>query len=57
LSIPGGFKALKAKITGAGSVSLGKAISDLAPKTNSKAEVKEANKQASEDMKEAESHS
>jgi len=57
LSIPVGFKALKAKITGAGSVSLGKAISDLAPKTNSKAEVKEANKQASEDMKEAESHS
>ena len=57
LSIPGGFAALREKITGAGSVSLGKAISELVPKTNSKAEVKKANKQASEDMKEAESHS
>lgn len=57
LSIPGGFAALKAKITGSGSVSLGQAISNLAPKANSKAEVKKANKQASQDMKEAESHS
>jgi len=55
LSIPGGA-ALKAKNHGSRTVS-GKAISDLAPKTNSKAEVKEANKHASEDMKEAESHS
>lgn len=57
LSIPGGFVALKAKTTGAGSVSLGKAISELAPDTNSKSEVKKAHKQASEDMKEAQSHS
>ena len=57
LGIPGGFAALKAKITGTGSVSLGKAISNLAREANSKAEVKKANKQASEDMKEAESHS
>lgn len=57
LSIPGGFAALKAKVTGSGSVSLGQAISNLAPKANSKAEVKKANKQASQDMKEAESHS
>lgn len=57
LSIQGGFAALKEKITGAGSVSLGKAISELVPQTNSKAEFKKANKQASEDMKEAESHS
>jgi len=57
LSIPGGFAALKAKTTGTGSVSLGKAISELAPETNSKSEVKKAHKQASEDMKEAESHS
>lgn len=57
LDIPGGFAALKAKTTGAGSVSLGKAISELAPKTNSKSEVKKAHKQASEDMKEAESQS
>ena len=55
LSIPGGFAALKAKITGSGSVSLGQAISNLAPEANSKAEVKKANKQASQDMKEAES--
>lgn len=46
VSIPGGFAALKAKITGTGFVSLGKAISNLAPKANSKAEVKKANKQA-----------
>ena len=57
LSIPGGFAALKAKITGSGSVSLGQAISNLASKANSKAEVKKANRQASQDMKEAESHS
>jgi hypothetical protein len=57
LSIPGGFEALKAKITGPGSVSLGKAISNLAPNANAKAEVKKANKQASDDMKEAESNS
>ena len=44
LSIPGGFAALKAKITGSGSVSLGQAISHPASKANSKAEVKKANK-------------
>jgi len=57
LDIPGGFAALKAKTTGSGSVSLGKAISELAPETNSKSEVKKAHKQTSEDMKETESHS
>lgn len=57
LSIPGGFAVLKPKITGSGALSLGQAISDLAPKANSKAEVKKANKQASQDVKEAESHS
>jgi hypothetical protein len=57
LDIPGGFAALKAKTTGTGSVSLGKAISELAPDTNSKSEVKKAHKQTSEDMKETESHS
>ena len=57
LSFAGGFDALKAKITGPGSVSLGQAISSLAPKANAKAEVKKANKQASDDMKDAESNS
>lgn len=55
LNIPGGFDALKAKVTGTGSMSLGKAIANLAPSANSKSEVKKANKQASGDMKEANS--
>jgi hypothetical protein len=50
LNIPGGFDALKAKITGSGSVSLGKAIQGFAPDANAKAEVKKANKQASDDL-------
>ncbi len=57
LSIPGGFDALKAKVTGTGSVSLGKAIEGLEPSANAKSEVKKANKQASDDMKEAETNS
>jgi hypothetical protein len=52
LNIPGGFDALKAKITGTGSVSLGKAISELSPNVNAKAEIKKANKQANDDLKE-----
>ena len=55
LSIPGGFDALKAKMTGSGAVSLGKAIKGLAPDADAKAEEKRANKQASDDMKEASS--
>jgi hypothetical protein len=55
LNIPGGFDALKAKITGTGSVSLGKAIDELAPNANAKSETKKANKQASDDMKETSS--
>lgn len=57
LSIPGGFDALKAKVTGSGAVSLGKAISGFAPNANAKSEVKKANRQASDDMKEAETNS
>ncbi len=57
LNIPGGFDALKAKVTGTGSMSLGKAVESLAPSANSKAEVKKANKQTSDDMKEAETSS
>ena len=52
LSIPGGFDALKAKVTGAGAVSLGKAIKGFAPDADAKAETKKANKQADDDLKE-----
>ena len=55
LDIPGGFDALKAKMTGATAVSLGKAIEALAPNANAKSETKKANKQASDDMKESNS--
>jgi hypothetical protein len=55
LNIPGGFDALKAKMTGTGSMSLGKAIEALAPDANAKSEAKKANKQASDDMKESNS--
>jgi hypothetical protein len=55
LDFPGGFDALKAKVTGTGAVSLGKAISSVAPTANAKSEVKKANKQASDDMNEASS--
>jgi len=53
LDIPGGFDALKAKVTGSGSVSLGKAIQTLAPDADAKAETKKANKQADDDLKES----
>ena len=55
LNIPGGFDALKAKITGGSGMSLGKAIEALEPSANAKSETKKANKQASDDMKEASS--
>jgi hypothetical protein len=55
LNIPGGFDALKAKMTGSGAVNLGKAIKELAPDADAKAEEKKANKQASDDMKETSS--
>jgi hypothetical protein len=55
LDIPGGFDALKAKMTGSDSVSLGKAIESLAPNANAKAEAKKANRQASDDLKETSS--
>lgn len=45
------FDDLKAKMTGSGSESLGKAIKDLKPAANSKAEVKKAGKQAEQDLK------
>ena len=55
LDIPGGFDALKAKMTGTGAMSLGKAIEALEPSANAKSETKKANKQASDDMKESSS--
>ena len=55
LNIPGGFDALKAKMTGTGAVSLGKAIQGLTPDADAKAEAKKANKQAADDMKESSS--
>jgi hypothetical protein len=51
LSIPGGFDALKAKTTGPDSVSLGKAIQQLDPNADAKAETKKANKQTKSDLK------
>ena len=52
LDIKGGFDALKGKMTGTGGVSLGKAIEELEPSANAKAESKRANKQAKQDMDE-----
>ena len=57
LDIPGGFDALKAKMTGSGAVNLGKAIQALSPNADAKGEAKKANHQASDDMKEAETTS
>jgi hypothetical protein len=47
------FDELKAKMTGANSVNLGKAIQDLSPSVNAKAEAKKANKQAKQDFKDS----
>ncbi len=55
LDIRGGFDALKAKVTGTGAVSLGKAIKGFAPDVDAKAETKKANQQASDDLKESSS--
>ena len=51
LGIP--FDQLKAKMTGSPHISLGKAIGGLSPQANAKAEVKKAERQAKEDMKES----
>ncbi len=53
LDIPGGFDALKAKLTGPNAESLGKAIHDLKPDADAKAEAKKANKQKAADLKES----
>jgi hypothetical protein len=49
LDIP--FADLKARTTGSGSVSLGKAIEQLKPGTNAKGETKKAQKQANADLR------
>jgi hypothetical protein len=41
---------LKAKVSGSGSESLGKAIETLKPGTNGKAEAKKGQKQANQDL-------
>lgn len=51
LDIPGGFDALKAKLTGPNGENLGKAIHDLKPDADATAEVNKAKRQAREDMK------
>ncbi len=51
LDIPGGFDALKAKLTGPNGESLGKAIHDLKPDADAKAEVKKAQREANKDIK------
>lgn len=51
LDIP--FADLKDKMTGSGSESLGKAIRDLKPDANAKAEEKKAKGQANDDLKES----
>jgi hypothetical protein len=55
LDIPGGFDALKDKMTGSNAISLGKAIQGLNPNANAKSESKKAGKQADQDMRAAES--
>jgi len=57
LDIRGGFEALKGKMTGTSAVSLGKAIQELSPNANSKAESKKATKQADREISAAESAS
>jgi hypothetical protein len=53
LGIPGGFDALKAKMTGTNGMNLGKAIQSFDLHVDSKAETKKANKQANDDLKES----
>jgi hypothetical protein len=57
LDIPGGFDALKDKMTGTNAVSLGKAIQQLSPNAKTKAESKKASKQANHEISAAESTS
>jgi hypothetical protein len=49
------FNTLKGKVTGTGSESLGKAIHDLNPNVDAKAEAKKAEKQSHDDLNESSS--
>ncbi len=51
LGIP--FDVLKSKVTGTNALSLGKAIQELKPQANKKAEMKKAKKQSAKDFKES----
>ena len=53
LDLTGGFTALRSMVTGNGAVSLGEAIKNLRPDVDAKAEVKKAQKQADDDLKES----
>jgi hypothetical protein len=55
LDIQGGFDALKAKMTGSNSISLGQAIQQLDPNADAKKESKKATKQANQDISTADS--
>lgn len=57
LDIPGGFDALKDKMTGSNAASLGKTIQELSPNANAKSESKKASKQANQDISAAEPQS
>ena len=53
LNLTGGFTALRSMVTGNGAMSLGKAITNLRPDVDAKAEVKKAQKQTDDDLKES----
>ncbi len=57
LDIPGGFEALKGKMTGTNAVSLGNAIQELSPNAKAKSESKKATKEANHEIGAAESTS
>jgi hypothetical protein len=50
MNLPGGFTALKGLVTGTSPMSLGKAIQQLGPGADAKAQVKKANGQARNDL-------
>ncbi len=55
LDIPGGFDALRAKLTGPSAESLGAAIHGLKPDADAKAEAKKAQREANKDIKDSSS--
>ncbi|WP_297696887.1 hypothetical protein [Phenylobacterium sp.] len=53
LNLPGGFDALKARMTGGNAVSLGQAIQALLPSADARGEERKANRQADADLRHA----